>query len=62
MVFEKKANFFAKNCQKSPKIVIIISTPGRLLLAVREHPERRRRPLVVRKGIIDRSMSLWSSG
>jgi hypothetical protein len=29
LVFEKNANFFAKNCQKSQKIVIIItSTPG----------------------------------
>jgi hypothetical protein len=28
VVFEKNANFFAENCQKSPKIVIITSTPG----------------------------------
>jgi hypothetical protein len=28
LVFEKNANFFAKNCQKSQKIVIITSTPG----------------------------------
>jgi hypothetical protein len=28
LVFEKNANFFAENCQKSPKIVIITSTPG----------------------------------
>jgi hypothetical protein len=28
LVFEKNANFFAKNCRKSPKIVIITSTPG----------------------------------
>jgi hypothetical protein len=27
LVFEKNANFFAENCQKSPKIVIITSTP-----------------------------------
>jgi hypothetical protein len=27
LVFEKSANFFAKNCQKSQKIVIITSTP-----------------------------------
>jgi hypothetical protein len=27
-VFEKNANFFAENWQKSPKIVIITSTPG----------------------------------
>jgi hypothetical protein len=26
--FEKNANFFAENCQKSQKIVIITSTPG----------------------------------
>jgi hypothetical protein len=28
LVFEKTANFFAKNCHKSQKIVIITSTPG----------------------------------
>jgi hypothetical protein len=28
LVFEKNANFFAKNCQKSQKIVIITSVPG----------------------------------
>jgi hypothetical protein len=28
LVFEKNANFFAENWQKSQKIVIIISTPG----------------------------------
>jgi hypothetical protein len=28
LVFEKNANFFAENCQKSQKIVIISSTPG----------------------------------
>jgi hypothetical protein len=33
LVFEKNANFFAENWQKSPKIVIITSTPG--------HPDRR---------------------
>jgi hypothetical protein len=27
LVFEKNANVFAKNCQKSQKIVIITSTP-----------------------------------
>jgi hypothetical protein len=29
LVFEKNANFFAENLQKSQKIVIITSTPGR---------------------------------
>jgi hypothetical protein len=29
LVFEKNANFFAENCRKSPKIVIITSVPGR---------------------------------
>jgi hypothetical protein len=29
LVFEKNANFFAEHCQKSQKIVIITSTPGR---------------------------------
>jgi hypothetical protein len=28
LVFEKNANFFAKNCQKLQKIVIITSVPG----------------------------------
>jgi hypothetical protein len=28
LVFEKKRQFFAENCQKSQKIVIITSTPG----------------------------------
>jgi hypothetical protein len=28
LVFEKSANIFAENCQKSQKIVIITSTPG----------------------------------
>jgi hypothetical protein len=30
LVFEKNANFFADNCPKSQKIVIIASTPGEL--------------------------------
>jgi hypothetical protein len=28
LVFEKNANFFAENCRKSPKILIITSTPA----------------------------------
>jgi hypothetical protein len=28
LVFEKNANFFAENCQKSQKIVTKTSTPG----------------------------------
>jgi hypothetical protein len=28
LVFDKNANFFAENCQKSQKIVIITSTPA----------------------------------
>jgi hypothetical protein len=32
LVFEKSANFFADNCRRSQKIVIITSTPG--------HPDR----------------------
>jgi hypothetical protein len=35
LVFEKNANFFAENCQKSQKIVIITSTPGQVV----PHPE-----------------------
>jgi hypothetical protein len=30
--FEKNANFFAENCRKSPKVVIITSTPGATLI------------------------------
>jgi hypothetical protein len=32
LVFEKNANFFAENCRKSQKIVIITSTPRALTL------------------------------
>jgi hypothetical protein len=35
LVFEKNANFFAENWQKSQKIVIITTTPG--------HPDGNRR-------------------
>jgi hypothetical protein len=28
LIFEKNAKFFAENCQKSQKIMIITSTPG----------------------------------
>jgi hypothetical protein len=31
LIFEKNANFFAENCRKSPKIVIITSTPDHRL-------------------------------
>jgi hypothetical protein len=41
LVFEKNANFFAENCQKSQKMVIITSTPG--------HPESDRLPIWVKK-------------
>jgi hypothetical protein len=30
LVFEENVNFFAENCQKSKKIVIITSSPGRI--------------------------------
>jgi phosphoribosylformylglycinamidine (FGAM) synthase-like amidotransferase family enzyme len=33
LVYEKNANFFAENCRKSQKIVIITSTPGKMLKA-----------------------------
>jgi hypothetical protein len=32
LVFEKNVNFFAENCPKLQKILIITSTPGRILL------------------------------
>jgi hypothetical protein len=31
LVFEKNADFFAENCQKSQKIVIITSTPDKFV-------------------------------
>jgi hypothetical protein len=34
LVFEKNANFFAENWQKSQKIMIITSAPGELCIAV----------------------------
>jgi hypothetical protein len=36
LVFEKNANFFAENCQKSQKIVIITPVPG-LLTNIIDH-------------------------
>jgi hypothetical protein len=38
-VFEKNANFFAENCQKSQKTVIITSTLGRHLVGRQRSPE-----------------------
>jgi hypothetical protein len=35
LVFEKNANFFAENCRKSQKIVIITSTPELSYLSFR---------------------------
>jgi hypothetical protein len=37
LVFKKNANFFAENCQKSQKIMIITSTPAHQNL---EKPDR----------------------
>jgi hypothetical protein len=34
LVFERNANFLAENCRKSPKIVIVTSTPDPFLLFV----------------------------
>jgi hypothetical protein len=31
LVFEKEANFFVENCLKSPEIMIITSTPDKIL-------------------------------
>jgi hypothetical protein len=36
LVFDKNASLFAENCQKSQKIVIITSTPGRPVTNIRE--------------------------
>jgi hypothetical protein len=36
LVFDKNANFFAENWEKSPKIVIITSTPG-----MKKNPQRK---------------------
>jgi hypothetical protein len=35
LVFEKNANFFAENCRKSQKIVIITSTPDEPVKKIR---------------------------
>jgi hypothetical protein len=43
LFFEKNANFFAKNCQKSQKIVIITSTPGANIQPMRNLQLQRRR-------------------
>jgi hypothetical protein len=39
MVFEKNANYFAENCRKSQKILVITSTPP-IFFAPARHPER----------------------
>jgi hypothetical protein len=36
LVSEKTPNFFAENCQKSKKIAIITSTPGKYLFSHEE--------------------------
>jgi hypothetical protein len=43
LVFEKNANFFAENCQKSQKTVIITSTPDEFM---------RKAPQIVARCII----------
>jgi hypothetical protein len=48
LVFEKNVNFFAENCQKSQKIVIIASTPDRNSNRIRSC---YRRKLLFRKGL-----------
>jgi hypothetical protein len=40
LFFEKNANFFAKNCWKSQKIVIITSTPGQLFLTTNRNHKK----------------------
>jgi hypothetical protein len=50
LVFEKKRQFLAQNCQKSQKFVIITSTPG--------HPERRAEKMCRRH---QPKTLLWSS-
>jgi hypothetical protein len=44
LVFEKNANFFAENWQKSQKTVIITSTPGHPFLGAKR--ARNRRPFL----------------
>jgi hypothetical protein len=41
LVFEKNANFFAENCRKSQKIVIITSTPDGLC---EKSPKKKHKP------------------
>jgi hypothetical protein len=54
LIFEKNANFFAENCRKSQKIVIITSTPG--------HPawKRSSKKLVWKKAKL--RLRLWIQG
>jgi hypothetical protein len=40
LVFEKNANFFADNCQKSQKIMIITSTPDFGWFIAKKFPEK----------------------
>jgi hypothetical protein len=47
LVFEKNANFFAENCQKSQKIVIITSTPDEFL-EKKNHPKCGPTPFCVK--------------
>jgi hypothetical protein len=42
LVFEKNANFFAENCRKSQKIVIITLTPGHVRRFWDRTPEPKR--------------------
>jgi phosphoserine phosphatase len=37
LVFEKNANFFAENCQKPQKIVIITSTPDEFVKKIAQN-------------------------
>jgi hypothetical protein len=39
LIFDENANFFAENRQKSPKIVIITSTPGFAVSGIRRFRE-----------------------
>jgi hypothetical protein len=41
LVFEENANYFAENCQKSQKIVIITSTPDEFVKKIVQNEAQR---------------------
>jgi hypothetical protein len=57
LVFKKNANFFAENCRKSPKIVIITSAPG--WANFRNLVDRLHRTIFRKIGTYMSSIKIW---